>query len=256
MEPKRPKNKRTEFQKIMVNSNNEWYGILSWGAREKVTHAFIQRNFTQELIDDCMRKPNQTFRVVIAAPKNHVLPLRYHCTMILVYQQLFHLTCVLSSAASAFRYFNDDLAHNILRDNILHSEKEVDRFNFVASLLRNNKLLYSVRKFGYNKLSIFKHISCYPTIINLEGFDGSTNHAIAVVGLWIFDSNAQYAQRLLLPVLDWCCSTDSAYTKFHAVKSAMHFFNSKPRKEWRVCDGCRSQKSPCLFSDATNCKDD
>jgi hypothetical protein len=75
MEPKPPKNKRTEFQKIMVNSNNEWYGILSWGVREKVTHAFIQRNFTQELINDCMRKPNESFRVVIAAPKNHVLPL-------------------------------------------------------------------------------------------------------------------------------------------------------------------------------------
>jgi hypothetical protein len=140
------------------------------------------------------------------------------------------------------------MAHNILRENILESEKVVDRFNYVESLLCNKSLRFRVQKFGSRKLSILNNISCYPTLINLEALDGGSNHAIAVVGRWIFDSNAQYAQQLSLPVLDWCCSSDSVRSKFHAVKSAMRFFSPKPRQQWRLCNGCRSQKTPCVFS--------
>jgi hypothetical protein len=246
--PRRGTNKETEFQKLMVNKNQQWHGVYSNGKKVTVGVAFVQRNFCNSLIKDCIESPNTPMNIYIGAPKNTTCPVEFQCTTIPVYQQLHRMTCVLSSAASAFRYFNDQMAHNILRNNILRSEGITNRLGFVESLLVNTKLKYTLKKFGYGQLNIFKDISCYPTLINLEGEDGSCNHAVTVVRTYLFDANAPYAQNLSFGVLDWCCSTDDVSTKFRAVKCAIRFSQNKSRKEWNVCDSCRSHNPPCLYN--------
>ena len=102
-------------------------------------------------------------------------------------------------------------------------------------------------------------ISCFPTVLVLEGSDGAINHSVTVAGCWLFDSNTKYAQRISLPILDWCCSTDFAKVQFSNVFSATRFKHNKPRKEWKICDNCRNGcKLPCLsiISEPTIERDD
>jgi len=171
---------------------------------------------------------------------------------------------VASALASAFRYFNDEKAHRIMKEYINRSANETDRLQQMESMLVNRNLRYRVEKFGkeatFRKeavhkrvkrtLNIFENISCYPTVVVLRGSDGSVNHAVTVVGTWVFDSNVAYAQPLTLSLLDWCCSTDTVRSNFVQVHYAMRFFPASSkliRKEWNICDSCRNMKKPCLM---------
>jgi len=156
-----------------------------------------------------------------------------------VYQQLNRDTCVLSSAASAFQYFNDIQAHDIVKRNILSSVQQLDRFEFLEEMLKSRKLQYVEER--KKKFNLFTDISCYPTIIGLRGKDGSSNHAVTVVGVFVFDSNVPYAQKLSLNFLDWCCSSDTCKTTFDYVDFALRCYHSNPRKEWLVCEGCQNR---------------
>ena len=88
------------------------------------------------------------------------------------------------------------------------------------------------------------------SVLILCGSDGSVNHAVTVVGTWVFDSNVAYAQPLTLPLLDWCCSTDTVRADFVQVHYAMLFYPTSSRlicKEWNVCDSCREVKKLYLM---------
>ena len=65
---------------------------------------------------------------------------------------------------------------------------------------------------------------------------------LLLVGVFAFDSNVPYAQKLSLNFLDWCCSSDTCKTTFDYVD----FYHHNPRKEWLVCEGCRN-RSGCVL---------
>jgi hypothetical protein len=259
----------TEFRGIRyVKRQDKWFGWFGHNVKrryEEVEVCFVERNFSSTFITECMKNPGRVINVPASAPKHRPPPDDFRIqTNIPVYQQLHRDTCVASALASAFRYFNDEKAHRIMKEYINRSANETDRLQQMESMLVNRNLRYRVEKFGkeatFRKeavhkrvkrtLNIFENISCYPTVVVLRGSDGSVNHAVTVVGTWVFDSNVAYAQPLTLPLLDWCCSTDTVRSNFVQVHYAMRFFPASSkliRKEWNICDSCRNMKKPCLM---------
>ena len=109
------------------------------------------RDFTDFIsiifITKCLNNSGTHIKVVRGAPKIRIIPGgNLEVTSIPVYQQLNRDTCVLSSAASAFRYFNDIHAHDVVRSNILSSVQQLDRFEFLEKMLKTSKLKYVVQR--------------------------------------------------------------------------------------------------------------
>jgi hypothetical protein len=153
-------------------------------------------------------------------------------------------TCAIKSIASAFMFFNDAMACNILLDNYSRSVVASDRIMYIKHLLSDtHKLGYrgKVFKTGDGSLNILQDISCYPTIARVQGTDGSIGHCISVARKWVFDSNKPTAELLTLDSLNWCCSSDSSNNAFLNVFFAVRFYHNKPRQEWNLCDSCRKQ---------------
>ena len=44
----------------------------------------------------------------------------------------------------------------------------------------------------------------YPTIFVLQATDGNSEHAVTILGYWVFDSNLESALPLTVASLDWC----------------------------------------------------
>ena len=72
--------------------------------------------------------------------------------------------------------------------------------------------------------------SHYPKVLILQATDGSTNHAIAVVGNMIFDCNEKSALPLSQENLDWCVGADPM-VKFVRVVVGIHFCEHKKKKD-------------------------
>jgi len=65
--------------------------------------------------------------------------------------------------------------------------------------------------------------------LGLKGLDGKTDHAICVVGKWIFDSNFEKALPLTKQSLNICCSSADKKTKFScATRGLMMSYKSTP----------------------------
>lgn len=53
-------------------------------------------------------------------------------------------------------------------------------------------------------LNLSPELGMYPIIVVLQGHDGNCEHAISILGNWIFDSNLPEALPLTRNSLDWC----------------------------------------------------
>lgn len=54
-------------------------------------------------------------------------------------------------------------------------------------------------------------------LVGLISDDSKTDHAVAISGNWIFDSNLEYAIPLTKESLDLCCSDDSHQNEYVGV---------------------------------------
>ena len=138
----------TDFISIMfIAEKQQWKGKFASGATEEITDKFVRHTFSKLFITKCLNNSGTHVKVVRGAPKTRIIPGgNLQVTGIPVYQQLNRDTCVLSSAASAFRYFNDIQAHDIVKRNILSSVQQLDRFEFLEKMLKSRKLQYVVER--------------------------------------------------------------------------------------------------------------
>ncbi len=86
------------------------------------------------------------------------------------------------------------------------------------------------KKYKPGKLDILNDVSDYPTLVVLEGSDGSINHSVTVASGWIFDANWRLARRLTKENLDWCSSTTTETAQFHQVYFAIRFIEDPFKK--------------------------
>ena len=62
-------------------------------------------------------------------------------------------------------------------------------------------------------------------LLGIQSSDGKMDHAICVVGKWIFDSNFEMALPLTTESLDLCSSSEDRYAKFVSVKRGYYLQN-------------------------------
>ena len=55
---------------------------------------------------------------------------------------------------------------------------------------------------------VFQDKSDYPTLVVLKRSDNGINHAVGVVGDWVFETNCKRALKLSKATMDFCVSTE------------------------------------------------
>ena len=125
-------------------------------------------------------------------------------------------SCCFSSLASAFasnKHFKAANAINIRIKESLKSEVG-NRIDFANEIMLNRKInkgearvhykLMKYKKMGDYK--ILEDISANVTLVQFMDSLGKVNHAISVVGSWIFESNYERALALNKASLDMICA--------------------------------------------------
>ena len=145
-------------------------------------------------------------------------------------------SCCFISLASAFASTKHFKAANDISIRIKESLKsEVgNRIHFANDIMLNNKRnkdearvhykLIKYKKMGDYK--ILEDISANVTLVQLMDSLGNVNHAISVVGNWIFDSNYERALVLNKVSLDMICAPsvgEEQYYIFEKVYYAVRY---------------------------------
>ena len=141
-----------------------------------------------------------------------------------------------SSLASAFASINKSKAADAIYLRIKESLKsEVgNRIHFATEIMLNRKrnkvearVHYKLEKYRKKgEYDIFKNISANVTLVQLMDSLGNVNHAISVVGSWIFDWNYERALFLNKESLDMICAPsvgEERAAKFEKVYYAVRY---------------------------------
>ena len=89
-----------------------------------------------------------------------------------------------------------------------------NRIDFANAILKNEKRIHNEPRVYYSLVKfkkegsydILKDINEHVTLVQLMVSLGDVNHAIGVVGYWIFDSNYKKALVLNMESLDMICA--------------------------------------------------
>ena len=103
--------------------------------------------------------------------------------------------------------------------------------NTTLKLFQECPIVWGQRKQRYKRFDIFNDISPNPTLVIPCGGDGGVQHAVTVVGNYIFDSTTKHALLLNKESLDWCCNTKYGY---EGIFLAMRFELLPYRRPFRV----------------------
>jgi hypothetical protein len=152
-------------------------------------------------------------------PPDEIICPRVRCR----YLQHDFNTCVFMSMASAFHHAGQKETANFLA-SISHARgsehwdarSQVDR---LMTEVRKRDSVYCKVDFRSSKkaiakVNIFNPEPC-PQLWILLGRDGGTNHAVAVFGEYIFDSNVSTALTLSQQTLDWCSNCEQGFSRIH-----------------------------------------
>ena len=135
------------------------------------------------------------------------------------YHQKSYNRCCLSSLALAFHFIGDDrsvpaIVNRIEESLTLQTEKFRNRIHFATAIMTNISKIkgeYNLRNNlkvwqKNDAFGILNKVSEYVTLVHLMGSLGNLNHAISIVGYWIFDSNYKELLCLTQESLDIICS--------------------------------------------------
>ena len=131
--------------------------------------------------------------------------------------------CMFYSFASALYYKGWHKESEKLR-MAAHVLENKDRVSQIAGLksalsqlliFHECPIVWGQRKKRYKRFDIFTDTSNDPTLIIPWGGDGGVQHAVTIVGHYIFDSTSRHALHLTQQSLDWCCNTQLGYKGVH-----------------------------------------
>ena len=164
----------------------------------------------------------------------------------LKYRQDLLNSCCFSSLESAFAIINQGKSENSTAMRIEESlTSDVGNcIDFEDDILKNEKnieveqkMYYSLRKYKTMvSFYICTYISEICILVQLMDYLGNLNHAISVVGYWIFDSNYENALVLNRESLDMICDPyvgEKQEATFERVLCSVIFTCSRshPKKE-------------------------
>ena len=131
--------------------------------------------------------------------------------------------CVLDSAASGFYYLGFHRLAYLLSNSKNDQSKEEDPFSYFGMVLKEQLIPAENKAFFWSLLnrkrlrewdtllSPRKYLLC---LVGIRSSDNKTDHAICIVGNWIFDSYFKVALPLSKESLDICASSNDRKTKF------------------------------------------
>jgi hypothetical protein len=124
--------------------------------------------------------------------------------------------CVLDSAASGLAYLGHSSLAFFCSSNISDLSKQfngMDYFEYVVNekCTKEERSLFQLIKLNYKRLKKWDTVRDVPNyrlcLLGIASSDCKTDHAICVVGKWIFDSNLEKALPLSKESLDICASS-------------------------------------------------
>ena len=226
----------------LQKEQNGWYGYVIRGPKTRLSTAYVKKEFTPMFLSSLMERPNRKTCIPVGSVslmQTHELTQQVVCNASsppLVLQQMHRDTCVMSSLASAFKYFGDLKSFDIVRRNVQASSIAIDRMQFAVDTICTPELNYRYQRYKQGQLLPLSDLSPFPTLACLCNTDGGVAHCITIVGNIIFDSNTTAPMPLTADSLDWCCSskTDRGTAKFAFVYEGLRFLHRKPRVDWKV----------------------
>ena len=210
------------FPAVPKRNNNEqdkeeyFQGTLSNEATVRLTADYVRKNFPKKFVDfvveQGVNRVEQFFHVPPGAPRtmdDHIIVNERFPR--LEYRQGGDFTCLFSSFASALHYIGLRTTAKDVADfaKTFSAQDEYGVWNWkgLKAIMDKSCRWLQGHKLNNHSFNIFTDISKYPTVMCLEAEDGSTQHAITVVGKLIFDSNIPRAIPLTRPNLNYCCSS-------------------------------------------------
>ena len=138
-----------------------------------------------------------------------------NCPKVFVREKRSHTqTCLFASMASAMHHFAQGKkaeqsllrTAQILKSQCKKSENSVECISMMVQTMKSHcQELPVLQRHGDGMLDMLADVSDCPTTVVLCAMDSGTEHAIATVGAWIFDSSMERAMPLTKESLDWCC---------------------------------------------------
>ncbi len=148
-------------------------------------------------------------------------PLRANVDDVLChYLQLDNDYCMAFSFASALWYLGLQKESELVRQGAfrlsawdMSTQIDALKENVSEFDVFERPIVWGQRKRKYLRFDILNDISLDPTMVIPWGGDGGMQHAITVVGHYIFDSTSKHALHLTQESLDWCCNTQLGYKR-------------------------------------------
>ena len=212
-----------------------------------VAAAWVAENFGPGYVDECLRNHKRSGFVTLPPGRSRkrkhregdsseTLP-AHETLPALAYQQGNKAWCLPYSFASVLKFLSFHRAANEIAT--LAKKMEGRSLDFcvekVLKVMKKCLPWLNAQKFGRGELDPLNDMLEYPTLLVLEGDDGSTTHAVATACNLLFDSNLPNAQKITREWLDWCCSTDATRQEFACVFLAYRFVKDPSSKEEYAC---------------------
>jgi hypothetical protein len=208
-------------------------GTLADGTYLRLEDEYVRDNFPTSFVDKVVEKGSEGkshafIHVPPGAPRTddgHEMMDRRLPRI--KYRQSGQSTCLFSSVASALFYLGvTNIAQKIACEAPKYAADAVAATESWRALLRimgESCRFLIPEKLQLKAFDVLRDISEYPTVMTLEAVDGGTQHAVTVVGKYIFDANCVRVLPLTTKSLDYCCSTDSTKGKYSNVYRGYRF---------------------------------
>jgi hypothetical protein len=229
---------RNPFRRKEVEPKYE--GLLQGDEIIPLDHHFIVANFGNHFVHELVeksRKKRKFFHVPPGAPTTTVdnkmmNPLYPPVT----YRQHGNATCLFASVASALHFLGLERNAMAVADaahfNSATSAGATEMWFNLLQLLKKECPWLEHRKKQVNHFNILEDVSVYPTVAQLQALDGGCQHAVTIVGRFVFDSNCPRALPLSVETLNYCCSSDdrtSAFDKVYHCYRLEENVNTRPK---------------------------
>jgi hypothetical protein len=207
-----------EWEWVKKEISEEFIGFIK-STRQSGTEGYVR--IPKGLVEDQVE--DQTQQMLKIKPQHDAPVLKYkRCWTI----EDNDCSCVLKSAASALSYLGYDRLAFQLCNDLNHGRKKDLGFEYFQNCMNPTHLTKQERKTfqfckvkkGLTKWDILQDSKNYlMCLVGTQSSDHKTDHAISIVGKWIFDSNFDRALPLTKESLDLCCSLDTKKCTFEGV---------------------------------------
>ena len=220
-DPNGTERKRVETRQTRVQ-NEKWLAYFATTETvEEISSDFVLDNFPETFLSQ-VRSIGATRKNLLLVPpgasRSHrpgsIVASSLVAPVIKYKQKMGETNCLTALFASALHFVGlRKIANELFRG----SKKIINRHDscqrFMKFLVHKSKYL-STSKYRSKFCEIFDIKKEQLMSVILQGSDGKCDHAVAICGRWIFDSNFDNALELSKESFDLCCSSDEVEATF------------------------------------------